>query len=60
VAYRHPLLGCGHEISNYSGFWLIGPPVNWGKHLFGVNPEEQKQIENITRIFFMYLGHHAV
>jgi hypothetical protein len=44
----------------YSGIQLIGSPVNWGSRLFGENPGEQKQIENITRIFFAYLGHHAI
>jgi hypothetical protein len=27
---------------------------------FEANPEEQKQIENITRICFAYLGHHLI
>jgi hypothetical protein len=44
----------------YSGFQVIGSPVNWGSRLFGANPGEQKQIENITRICFTYLGHNAV
>jgi hypothetical protein len=34
----------------YNVFQLIGPPVNWRNHLLGANPEEQKQILNITRI----------
>jgi hypothetical protein len=34
--------------------------VNLGRNLFGANPEEQKQIENIVRICFPYLGYHAV
>jgi hypothetical protein len=43
--------------SQYSGFPLIEPPVNWGGHLFGGNPGEQKHIGNITRIRFAYLRH---
>jgi hypothetical protein len=43
-----------------NGFRLRGSPGNWTSLLFGVNPEEQKQIENITRIRFTYLRHHAV
>jgi hypothetical protein len=53
--------GCGGIIQRiYSGFWLIRSRVNWGSHLSGANPDEQKQIENITRICLAYLGHHAV
>jgi hypothetical protein len=32
-------------------FQLMEPLVNWA------NPEEQKQIKNITRMCFAYLGH---
>jgi hypothetical protein len=35
-------------------------PVNWGCHLFGANPGEQNQTENVTRICFTYLGHCAI
>jgi hypothetical protein len=31
-----------------------------GFQLKGANPELQKQIKNITRIYFAYLGHHAI
>jgi hypothetical protein len=33
--------------------------VKRGSHLFGANPEEQKQIENVIRVCFVCLGHHA-
>jgi hypothetical protein len=44
------------EFYKYRGFRLIGTPVNWGSRLFGANPGQQKQIENITGICFVYLG----
>jgi hypothetical protein len=38
----------------------MGPIVTWGNRLFGSNSEEQKQIYDMTRIFFAYLGHNAI
>jgi hypothetical protein len=43
-----------------NGFRLIGSPVDRDSRLFGANTGEQKQIENITRICFTYLGPHAI
>jgi hypothetical protein len=45
-----------HGQANYSGFRLIGSPVNWGSRLFGANLGEQNQIENITRICSLIWG----
>jgi hypothetical protein len=44
----------------HSGFQLIGSLVDWGSHLFGANTGQHKQIKNVTRICFSYLGHHTV
>jgi hypothetical protein len=32
-------------------------PVNWARNLFRANSQEHKQIENIARVCFVYLGH---
>jgi hypothetical protein len=48
---------CWFNLNNPHIQWIL---VNWGSRLFGTNPKEQKQIKNITRICFAYLGHHAV
>jgi hypothetical protein len=49
-----------HKEKIYSGFQLIGQLINWSSHVFGANPGEQKQIENVTRSSFSYVGHHVV
>jgi hypothetical protein len=44
----------GNMYSKYSGFRLIGPPVNWGSRLFGANPREKTNWEynqNLLRLF---------
>jgi hypothetical protein len=44
----------------YSWLRVIGLPDKWYSRLSEANIKEQKKIENVTRVWFAYLGDHAV
>jgi hypothetical protein len=40
----------------YSGFWLIGLPINWDSHLFGANPGAQNTNQECNQNLFCLFG----